>query len=463
MRSWIKQYGTDDREALINFAYGLSSKYGEAAAELACQMYDATATVQKAKVPPAEPAQPATYPETAKAVNGAMLRGDAVVPQVVERLVKQAGQDTTLNNAIRDGAEWAWVPQGDTCAFCITLASNGWQKASKKVLNGNHAKHIHANCDCAFTIRFDGESGVDGYDPEEYRQMYYGADGIKPNDKINAMRRDIYPKIKDERNLRRRQMYAQEKIKLKEKFKQQAELLSKYGDENSLMLFGDAKDIERWASLKKEVGFDLKKVQNEILKDTDSWEGILNNYTDKFRNKLSDLAIDTLNDTDIAALRAWTGPLYSDINRFLRYGVNVGDEIKQIAKNIEKALNKLELPETIIAKRGVEKTTLRHMFPDITIDKPEDIEKLIGKTFPDKGFFATTPHPQGGLGGGVKMFVKVPKGTKGGYIEKFAYNEREYELLLQKGYSYRVINAKTVPNKYFKNEKDIVLWIEVII
>ena len=54
-----------------------------------------------------------------------------------------------LKNAVRDGAEWAWVPHGDTCPFCITLASNGWQKASRKVLKGGHAEHIHANCDCA--------------------------------------------------------------------------------------------------------------------------------------------------------------------------------------------------------------------------------------------------------------------------------------------------------------------------
>lgn len=27
-----------------------------------------------------------------------------------------------LKNALRDGAEFAWVSNGDTCAFCMTLA-----------------------------------------------------------------------------------------------------------------------------------------------------------------------------------------------------------------------------------------------------------------------------------------------------------------------------------------------------
>ena len=47
----------------------------------------------------------------------------------VSRLVKRAGADTTLKNAQRDGAEFAWVPHGDSCAFCLTLASRGWQRA----------------------------------------------------------------------------------------------------------------------------------------------------------------------------------------------------------------------------------------------------------------------------------------------------------------------------------------------
>ena len=86
-------------------------------------------------------------------------------PGRVSRLVKRAGADTTLKNAVRDGAEWAWVPHGDTCPFCITLASNGWQKASSKVLKGGHADHIHANCDCEFAIRFDHNTTVAGAYP----------------------------------------------------------------------------------------------------------------------------------------------------------------------------------------------------------------------------------------------------------------------------------------------------------
>lgn len=76
---------------------------------------------------------------------------------------------------IRNGAEFAWVPHGDTCAFCTMLASRGWQRASKKALKNGHAEHIHAHCDCEYAVRFGRESSVKGYDPDEYLRRYRAA------------------------------------------------------------------------------------------------------------------------------------------------------------------------------------------------------------------------------------------------------------------------------------------------
>ena len=201
----LTQEGTN---ALIEYCFGLATKYGEAVAELACEMYDALAAVTGATVAPAIPAATATMQETAKAVVGTMKTGNnEIVSSAVGRLVKMAGVDTTMQNALRDGAEWAWIPVGDTCAFCITLASRGWQRASKKALKGGHAEHIHANCDCTYAIRFDN-SEVEGYDPREYEALYYGADGSKPQDRINAMRREFYARNKEVINEQKRDAYA---------------------------------------------------------------------------------------------------------------------------------------------------------------------------------------------------------------------------------------------------------------
>ena len=202
MREYIGSHGTENTADLIAYAYGLVTKYGEGSAELACQMYDALAEAANAGVPAAEPAIPADYGEVARMVNATKDQNPANLPNGVSRLVKRAGADTTLKNAVRDGAEWAWVPHGDTCPFCITLASNGWQKASSKVLKGGHADHIHANCDCEFAIRFDHNTTVAGYDPEKYLKQYRDAGGD-----INKMRRIDYAARKDAINAQKRAAY----------------------------------------------------------------------------------------------------------------------------------------------------------------------------------------------------------------------------------------------------------------
>ena len=212
MRQYIDTHGTGDADALITYAAALVTKYGEGSAELACQMYDALAEAANAGVPAAEPAVPADYGEVARMVNATKNQNPANLPNGVSRLVKRAGADTTLKNAVRDGAEWAWVPHGDTCPFCITLASNSWQKASSKVLKGGHADHIHANCDCEFAIRFDHNTTLAGYDPEKYLKQYRDAGGD-----INKMRRIDYAARKDAINAQKRAAYAVRKVNKSER------------------------------------------------------------------------------------------------------------------------------------------------------------------------------------------------------------------------------------------------------
>lgn len=195
--------------ALIEYAYALVTKYGEGAGSAACEMYDAIAELQGANVPPAIPAPTATMSETAKAVVGTLKTGNAtIVADATGRLVKMVGVDTMQQNALRDGAEWAWIPRGDTCAFCLTLASNGWQPASRKAIRNGHAEHVHANCDCTYAVRFGPDLNVEGYDPQKYLEMYYDADGNTPTERINALRREFYAENKEIINEQKRSAYA---------------------------------------------------------------------------------------------------------------------------------------------------------------------------------------------------------------------------------------------------------------
>lgn len=203
-------------EEILDVAYALVTKYGEASSELACQMYEAIAQYSGAEVAAAEAAATATYSETAKSIRGTMKRTTdaAVISSSAGRLVKMASVDTMMKNALRDGAEWAWIPQGDTCAYCIMLASRGWKKASKDAIKNGHADHIHNNCDCTYCVRFDHETTVEGYgNGEEYLEMYEKQKGVDqsiiddliekgydlntPKGRLVALRRQHYANNKD--------------------------------------------------------------------------------------------------------------------------------------------------------------------------------------------------------------------------------------------------------------------------
>lgn len=267
MQSWVQKNGLENDKALLDYAYALSQHYGQAIGALSCQMYEATAAAQGVIVPTAEVADLPDYGEVAKAVKGTKKQSPNNIPGTLARLVKQVGADTTLKNAMRDGAQFAWVPHGDTCAFCITLASRGWQYMSKKALRNGHAEHIHAHCDCEYAVRFDGKSTVAGYDPDKYLEEYYDANGD-----INEMRRKRYAQNKDVINARKRELYASKKAEKLEKLRRSdilisgariTDLNSAEADEFAEMYY---EEIRHFSTDSKKIADNLGKEESDIRK-----------------------------------------------------------------------------------------------------------------------------------------------------------------------------------------------------
>lgn len=197
MMDWLESKGgiaNVSFQEMSSYGYALATKYGEASASLSAQMYDEVATASGMTLPAAEVADTVSYNEIAKAITkvAAQTQNAQRVSDVVGRYTKRTGADTMLKNAERDGAQFAWVPAGDSCAFCITLASRGWQYISKKSFKNGHAEHIHSNCDCTYAVRFDKNTNVAGYDPDKYLEMYQNAEGDTWQEKVNSMRRAQY-------------------------------------------------------------------------------------------------------------------------------------------------------------------------------------------------------------------------------------------------------------------------------
>ena len=203
----------EERSDFIEFCYGLVTKYGEAATEIACEMYDAISELEGADVPPAEPSETATYSDVCKAVNGTLknVLATEVVAAAMGRLVKLAGQDTTIKNAIRDRAYFAWIPVGDTCPFCLSIAAEGWKKATENALKGGHAEHIHGNCNCAYSIKHNKETEYGFYEPDVYAEIFDNAEGSTKEEKLNSVRRITYQFNKERINAQKRSNYEKSK------------------------------------------------------------------------------------------------------------------------------------------------------------------------------------------------------------------------------------------------------------
>lgn len=198
---WIEKNPDASRQDILDTTYKITQTYGLAASTLAANKYDQDAALAErlgflkpGQVKEAEVIELAdyNYREFARAINGTIKNSSKErIPDTVGRMVKQMAEDTTLKNANRDGAEYAWIPAGDSCVFCLSLAANGWQRASKKTAEGNHADHIHPHCDCTFAVRFSKDTNVKGYHPEAIKARIEACEGDTWEEKLNSLRREI--------------------------------------------------------------------------------------------------------------------------------------------------------------------------------------------------------------------------------------------------------------------------------
>lgn len=379
MRDYIDRHGTADTADLIAYAYGLVTKYGEGSAELACQMYDALAEAQGALVPAAEPAETASYNEVARMVNATKDQNPANLPNGVSRLVKRAGADTSLRNAARDGAEWAWVPHGDTCPFCITLASNGWQNASDKVLKGGHAQHIHANCDCEFAIRFDHRTTVAGYDPEKYLAQYNAAGGD-----INAMRRIDYAARKDAINAQKRAAYAVKNA--------------------------------------------LPKIQNFNPLPENQVVDVLRKEAQPWIDKLSAAEQDAIQKYTYNPGDQRPNRFFERINRMLRGDSEEDAHLRMYAERISDALKRSPLEHDVLCYRAMEFNPFDGM--------------QVGDIVCPGQFYSTSVVKSGSLKKDFRITICARSGSLAGYVELLSKFKEQRELLFDKDTLYRVLLSK---------------------
>jgi hypothetical protein len=178
--------GVVTRDALLAFVPALTTRYGEAAALLGAEYYDALRAAAGAPgvfLAPLADTVPVEQVQKRVRFGAAHLFTDTpelIVPFLagaVDKYVKAPARETVIGAAGADPARprWARVPTGTTtCAWCIVMASRGWVYTSKTSAGGG-SKKFHDNCDCAVVVSFDRTPHLDGYDPDHYRELYSAA------------------------------------------------------------------------------------------------------------------------------------------------------------------------------------------------------------------------------------------------------------------------------------------------
>ena len=227
---WLVDYETRkaQRNAVIAYIHQVLDVYCDVANFLAGEFYAKMAEGEGVDVPETEIPDKPGLEQVASSVRyaardlwGGTVDADgfrAKCMASVKRYVKKAASDTIVANCRRDGRagkgiRWARVPRGgETCPFCIMLASRGFVYYTQQ--SANLFDHDHVNCDCDIIASFEGD--IEGYDPSIYLGIYnynvaydrYGH--VDTQQTLANMREVYYEENKDRWNAMRRERYARQ-------------------------------------------------------------------------------------------------------------------------------------------------------------------------------------------------------------------------------------------------------------
>lgn len=175
---------------VTGIATEIASKFSLYGAELGAQWYDLCSELAGLNVDPADIDE--VDVETISKRTGAIAESvrstaDAVemLTSFLEGVVAESIRVTGSSNLWRDyergmaGGRWCRVPVGDTCAWCLMLASQGAWYLSEKSALGKEPGHYHTKCNCVAVYHANPES-IAGYKKlGKYKSMYYEADNYR--------------------------------------------------------------------------------------------------------------------------------------------------------------------------------------------------------------------------------------------------------------------------------------------
>lgn len=147
--------------------------------------------------------------------------------------------------------------------------------------------------------------------------------------------------------------------------------------------------------------------------------------------------------------------LYTDrdinylINNHIYNRIFVEKEIVEIIEDLDGALSCTALPEDMILFRGVQPTTWRAMKLDSDLVTPGKIITLKGFTSStyDQGVAYKYAAENASVDDEIAVLeILAPKGTKAAAIENYSQSKQDFEVLINRGTSFKVIEAREEGN-----------------
>lgn len=133
---------------------------------------------------------------------------------------------------------------------------------------------------------------------------------------------------------------------------------------------------------------------------------------------------------------------FNVVNGHLRQGLYNADSLDELDANITamtRALDDAVVPEDVIGVRGLTTYTL-----------PEELQAVFddiqpGALIHDPAFMSVSLSHVPALGTDIYLRVRVPAGSRGGYLGRLSnFGDEEQELLLQAGTTLRVVKAEKI-------------------
>ncbi|MEU3600696.1 putative T7SS-secreted protein [Streptomyces sp. NPDC006798] len=146
---------------------------------------------------------------------------------------------------------------------------------------------------------------------------------------------------------------------------------------------------------------------------------------------------DSLPEESRQALRDYSGPMYKEMNGYLRGDADMGTpEVLRNIENADKALAGRTVPEDVMVVRG----------QDVGYLKAESPEDLIGQKIKEPGYLSTSLGDNGAVssfsGKDAVLHLRVPEGHPAMWMENVSYFKgSERELLLGRDTTYEVTRS----------------------